>query len=327
MSQFLATATAHPNIALVKYWGKRDVALNLPAAGSISVTLDALETRTTVTIDPRSSADRVMLNGHDVTSTSPRIVECVRRLANRADVTGGIAVDTDNNFPTAAGLASSASGYAALVSASAAALGMTMDARSLSIEARRGSGSAARSLFGGYVELHEGSAADGTDCYAEPLADRDVLPLSVVIAITSRDAKSHSSTDGMEASRQTSPFYSQWVDTTRRDLPVARSAILAGDFDALADVSVHSCMKMHATMMATRPPLLYWSSGTVAAMHRVLELRAQGFPAFFTVDAGPQLKVFVPPNRAEEMVRSLSDVNGVLDVITVGIGGPARVVT
>ena len=326
MSPYRATAIAHPNIALVKYWGKRDVLLNLPAAGSISVTLDKLETRTTVHIDPAATVDQVMLNGQDVTTSSSRVLQCVKRLCDHAGVIGGVAVETANSFPTAAGLASSASGYAALVTAVAAALDLDLDPRILSVEARRGSGSAARSLFGGYVEMHEGSAADGTDCYAEPLTDGDTLPLSVVIAITSRDAKSHSSTDGMEASRKTSPFYSEWVDSTRRDLPDARKAILAGDFDALADVTVHSCMKMHATMIATHPPLLYWSSGTVAAMHAVMDIRSQGFPAFFTVDAGPQLKVFVPPSRATEMADLLRQVHGVLDVLTVGTGGPARIV-
>src|SRR5699024_5323583 len=162
-------AQARPNIALVKYWGKRDSALNLPAAGSLSVTLDTLSTRTRVDFDPALEADQLRLNGSEDSGTLRRVSACLDVLRDQAGTRCRARVDTQNNFPTAAGLASSASGFAALVVAANEALGLPMDRRRLSALARRGSGSAARSLFGGFVVMHAGQAMDGSDAVAEPL--------------------------------------------------------------------------------------------------------------------------------------------------------------
>ncbi|MDR3416761.1 MAG: diphosphomevalonate decarboxylase [Nevskia sp.] len=319
-----AAAQAQPNIALVKYWGKRDAALNLPAVGSISITLDTLWTRTRVAFDPALDQDRVSLNGRSDAAEAKRVSACLDLLRARAGVNWRAAVDSRNNFPTAAGLASSASGFAALVHAGAEALGLQLEDADKSVLARRCSGSAARSIFGGYVEWAHGALADGTDSVARPLLDAAAWPLRVAVAITSTAAKEVGSSEGMRRTAQTSPFQSAWIETQEADLAAARSAILARDFEALAAISEYSCLKMHALALAARPGLLYWNGATVECMRRVRALRGQGVPVFFTVDAGPQLKAVCEPSAAAQVSAALREVPGVLDVVETGLGAGAR---
>lgn len=319
-----ATAEAHPNIALVKYWGKRDEALNLPCVGSLSITLDRIRTRTQVTFVAGAGADGVQLNGK--TSESARVGAGLDLLRACAGVDWRAEVVSDNNFPTAAGLASSASGFAALMLAGAQALGLALPPGELSALARRCSGSAARSIFGGFVEWARGERADGRDSIAHPLLDRAEWPLAVAIAVTSVAAKSVSSTVGMRRTAATSPFQGAWVATQEADLAAARAAVAAHDFARLAEVSEHSCLKMHALALAARPGLIYWNGATVACMHRVRELRGQGMPAFFTVDAGPQVKAVCLPEALPAVAAALREVPGVLEVIECGLGAGAHLV-
>jgi diphosphomevalonate decarboxylase len=322
-----AASQAQPNIALVKYWGKRDAALNLPAVGSISITLDSLWTRTAVRFVPGQKGDQVSLNGRSDEAEAKRITACLDLLRQRAAVDWGAQVASSNNFPTAAGLASSASGFAALVHAGAHALGLNLSEAEQSVLARRCSGSAARSIFGGYVEWAHGRLADGTDSVAEPLLASDAWPLRVAVAITSKAAKQVGSSEGMRRTAQTSPYQSAWVDTQEADLTVARNAILARDFEALAQISEYSCLKMHALAMAAQPGLLYWNGATMECMHRVRALRQQGLPVFFTVDAGPQLKAVCEPSAIEQVKAALRDVPGVLDVLDTGLGEGVRAIS
>jgi diphosphomevalonate decarboxylase len=197
----------------------------------------------------------------------------------------------------------------------------------LSVLARRCSGSAARSIFGGYVEWSHGGRADGTDSVAYPLLGASAWPLRVAVAITSTASKSIGSTDGMHHTRLTSPFYDAWITTQEADLRMARHAIAARDFDALASVSEHSCLKMHALALAAQPGLLYWNGATVECIHRVRSLRKAGVPVFFTVDAGPQVKAICEPQAFEQVRTALQDIPGVLDVLDTGLGEGARAIT
>ncbi|MEO7131741.1 MAG: diphosphomevalonate decarboxylase [Dermatophilaceae bacterium] len=322
-----ATAEAHPNIALVKYWGKRDAALNLPACGSLSITLDTLVTRTRVRFDDELAADRLARDGQSSPRELTRVSDCLDLLRARAGTDVRASVETSNSFPTGAGLASSASGFAALVVAASAALGLVLESRELSVLARRGSGSAARSIFAGFVEMAAGERADGEDAYAAELLAPQEWPLAVVVAVTSNEAKDISSGVGMERSRTTSPFYPAWVETTPADLDLARRAVATRDFAALAEVSEHSCLKMHATMLSSSPGLLYWSGATVDCLHRIRHLRERdGVAAFFTVDAGPQVKAVCLPEDAARVADALREVPGVQSVLTAGLGQGARVV-
>lgn len=321
----MATAQAQPNIALIKYWGKRDLALNLPVVGSLSITLDRLWTRTQVVFDDALEADRITLNGREDAKQLRRATACLDLLRARAGIRTRANIVSTNNFPTGAGLASSASGFAALVLAGDAALGLGLSRAEQSVLARRCSGSAARSIFGGYVEWAHGQRADGEDSVATPILDAEAWPLSVAVAITSTAEKAIGSTEGMNRTADTSPYQQAWIDTQEADLAEARAAIAARDFERLATISEYSCLKMHALALAAKPGLLYWNAATVAAMHVVRGLRAKGVPVFFTIDAGPQLKAVCLPAAAADVAAALREVPGVLNVVETGLGGDARV--
>ncbi len=316
-----ATAIAHPNIALVKYWGKRDVAANLPATGSLSLTLGAMRTRTRVCFEPGRVGDSLRLNGREDSAASRRVSACLDLLRQRAGVSHGAVVDTDNDFPTAAGLASSASGFAALVTAAAAALGMDLPLAERARVARIGSGSAPRSLFGGFALLR--NAPDG-EVVVEPLLAPAAWPLRVVVAITAATAKDVGSRDGMAASRDTSPYYGEWVRSHAVDLEAGVRCVRDRDFAALAELAEHSCLKMHAVMLTTRPPLLYWLPATLACMQVVQALRRAGTPVFFTIDAGAQVKAVCEPAAAAAVHAALAAVPGVTQVIDSGLGPGAH---
>lgn len=321
-----ATAQAQPNIALVKYWGKRDAALNLPAAGSLSITLDALHTRTSVRFDDALADDDIVLNGKRDEAQARRLGAFLDLFRARAQVATRAHVESTNDFPTGAGLASSASGFAALAVAADRALNTGLAPRELSILARHGSGSAARSIFGGFVEMAAGTRADGEDACATPLLDADEWPLAVVVAITTRAAKATSSRDGMEDSRRTSPFYRDWIATVHADLVDARAAVHARDFAKLADTSEASCLAMHAVMLSTRPGLVYWNAATVDCIHRIREMRRTGTAVFFTIDAGPQVKAVCLPEHAEAVASALRDIHGVEEALVSGLGAGARII-
>lgn len=318
-----ATAVAHPNVALIKYWGKRPGPGNLPATGSLSIVLGGLATTTTVTFDPALAADEVSVNGAADAGTAARVSACLDELRGLAGNPARARVDSRNDFPTGAGLASSASGFAALVVAGAGALGLRLPEARLADLARRGSGSAPRSLYGGFVLLR--NAGDGTTC--EPVAEPADWPLQVVVALTTRGPKPVGSRHGMAQSELTSPYYQAWVATHPADLDAGLAAVRDRDFAVLAELAEHNCLKMHAVMMTTRPPLIYWSPGTLAALQAVRELRAGGVPVFFTIDAGPQVKAVCLPDAADRVAAALAATPGVIDVLRSPLGGPARLVT
>jgi diphosphomevalonate decarboxylase len=318
-----ATAEAHPNIALVKYWGKRDGPDNLPATPSLSITLDTLRTRTHVTFDAAARARTVVLNGAEVADA--KIEACIDRLVARAGRRlPPVRVDTENNFPTSAGLASSASGVAALVTALDAALGLALSAAERCDETRRASASAARSLYGGFVTLTGGD--DPGTWLASPLLPAADWPLQVVIAICAESAKATPSSAGMLHSR-TSPFYSRWLAQAPDDFEMARSAVAKRDFTALANVAEANCLAMHAVMTTARPGLVYWNGATVECLHAIRTLRAAGSAVFFTIDAGPQVKAVCEAGAVAAVRAALQSISGVQRVVTAGLGGPARVMT
>ena len=320
----LASARAYANFALVKYWGKADARLNVPAVGSISITLDSLWSDTDVEFDAALATDDLELDGARRADQLAKVSACLDLVRARAGVRTRARVVSRNNFPTGAGLASSASGFAALVKAAAAALDLDVTPRELSVLARRGSGSAARSIFGGFVEMHAGRAPDGSDSFAEPLLEADAWPLEVAIAVTATGEKDIGSRSGMTSSADSSPYYSAWVETQGADLAAARAAVADRDFTALAAVAEHNCLKMHAVALANDPPLLYWNAATVDCLHAIRRLRATGVPVFFTIDAGPQVKAICLPGARARVEAALRERPGVLDVLRSGLGPGAE---
>ena len=320
-----AAARARANIALVKYWGKADGGpLNIPAVGSISITLDALWSDTEVRFESSLAADELTLDGQHRVEQLDRVRHCLDLLRARAGVDRAARVTSRNNFPTGAGLASSASGYAALAAAAARALNLNLTPRELSIVARQGSGSAARSIFGGFVEMRAGTRPDGADSYAEPLMAAGEWPLELVVAVTAREEKQVSSRAGMTRSAATSPYFPAWVAGSPPDLRQAREAISNKDFESLTDVAERNCLRMHGAAMAARPPLLYWNAATIACLETVRNLRRSAVPVFFTIDAGPQLKAVCAPGSSATVREALADVPGVVDVLVSGLGPGAE---
>ena len=307
-------ARAHPNIALIKYWGKQTRAGNLPATPNLSITLDSLATDTTVT---EHHEDEVWLN--EVQVTDPKITAFLADLRTEFELSP-IRIETRNNFPTGAGLASSASGFAALICAINRHAQLGLDADLMSDWARRGSASAARSLFGGYVALVPPLWR------AQPIAPASHWPLKTVVAITNETRKKISSSEGMERSRLTSDFYKPWLRGAGDDFAAAFDAINNKDFEALAEIAELSCLKMHSVMLTSVPTLSYWNPATLACMDAVRELRQQGTPVFFTVDAGPQVKAVCPPEHAERVNEVLTQVPGVIRTLTCGLGSAAHIV-
>lgn len=327
-----ARATAHSNIALVKYWGKRPSSvpdLNLPAVGSLSMTLDGLRTETVVDATA-SDTDSASLAGEALSGAfADKVFAHLDRVWNFAypqTTRPRCRVETVNFLPTAAGLASSASGFAALTVAAAAAFGIEQDRFALANLARRGSGSAARSIWGGFVSLERGSAEDGSDCRAYPLYDRGHWDLRLIIVHTATGQKPVGSTGGMNRCSETSPYYAPWVDSSEADLEAARKALAARDLDALGATMEHSCFKMHACMLATRPPLVYWNGATLDVIRMVWEARASGLTGYVTSDAGPHVKVLCRASDAEELAARLRQVSGVVRVDAVAPGPDAEAV-
>ena len=312
----VATAVAHPNVALVKYWGKQEGAGNRPATPSLSVTLSGIATTTRVEAAP---ADRLWLNGKE--AQDAKIVGFLAELRAAFDIPG-LAITTDNDFPTGAGLASSASGFAALTTAIDAAFGLGLDATERSAWSRRGSASAARSIFGGFVAL----AKRGAEPVAETVADADHWPLAVTVGVASRRMKSVGSTEGMARARATSPLYDAWITSAHDDFAAALRAVRARDFDALAEVAEHSSMKLHALTLTSRPAIVYWAPATVAALHALAQLRSAGTGVFASIDAGPQVKAFSAANDADKVAETLANVPGIERVIRCSIG-PGAIVT
>ena len=290
-----AIARAQPNIALIKYWGKRDADRNLPAVGSISITLAELYTSMCVEYDDALLDDALIVNGHADSEMLPRIQRCLGTvLGSRRRP---VRVTSQCNFPIAAGLASSASAFAALTVAADELAEQKRNTDELASLAGRASGSAARSLYGGFVEL-ENRARDISVSSLRAAVD---WPLQVVVAITATEAKPVSSTEAMEVSRKTSPFFERWVEQQPQDLAAAREAIASRDFSALATVAEHNCLKMHSVMWGSRPPMIYWNSVTLSCMQTIRNLQADGIPVFFTIDAGPQVKAVCTPEAASQV--------------------------
>ncbi len=314
----MATAIAHPNIALAKYWGKRDSKLNLPSTGSISLTLAPFHTRTTVRTD--AEKDEAWINGDFVEGP---VAERIFTHLDRIDPwRPKCTVVSHSDFPMSAGLASSASGLSALTVAGCSALGQDRNPVELSILSRRGSGSACRSIHGGWVEWSRGTREDGLDSHAQCLADMDHWDVSMVVAIFSAEEKRVCSTQGMNHTAATSPLYPGWVEGSEPDLRRAREAILDRNLTALGEVMEQSALRMHASMLGARPPLRYWSSSSVWGMDTVESLRAQGIEAWWTMDAGPNLKVLCHSADAIKVSHRLAALADRVEILKPG--GPAR---
>lgn len=315
LEKHLGRATARANIALAKYWGKSDVAHNLPAVPSVSLTLEELVTETEVLFVPGLEHDVFVLDGRPATpAETKRAVALLDRVRSCAGISHGARVTSHNRFPTAAGLASSASGFAALATAATKATGGDLSPTRLSALARRSSASAARSVFGGFAELSAGASGD------EGLAARQIAPqthwdVCLVLALTATGPKAVGSTEAMERSRATSPFYDAWIGAAPKWSNTVKQAIADRDLETLGAAMEQSTLAFHCCAITSHPSTLYWSPATIAALQTVTGLRARGVSVWSTMDAGPHVKALCESQDALRVRDALRQTPGVLDVM------------
>lgn len=301
----LGRARAHTNIALIKYWGKRDKELFLPMNSSLSLTLEAFYTDTEVVFDADLLEDVFVLNGQVQESSEVSKISAFLDLFRKEFGEKRFARVTSYNFvPTAAGLASSASAFAALALAVDGALDLNLDRQVLSTYARRGSGSSTRSLFGGFVEWQMGTGSE--DSYALEV-DEATWDIGMLVLAINTQKKSVSSRVGMDHTVATSPFYDTWVSSAKTDLKAIKEAIADRDFESLGQITEHNGMKMHATTLSANPPFTYFEPESIRVQNLVRQVRDEtGIPAYMTMDAGPNVKVLCRASQMNQLVEALS---------------------
>jgi diphosphomevalonate decarboxylase len=322
-----ATAIANANIALVKYWGKREKKLILPYNGSISMTCDGLFTTTTAEFSEDYDKDIIIINDEELKKDEKDIASHIERIRQMARITDKAKIVSESNFPIAAGLASSASGLAALTLALSTAAGLKLGKKELSILTRQGSGSAARSILGGFVEWTRGERDDGTDSYAKQVADKNHWPeFRMITTIVTEAKKKVGSRAGMAQTVETCPYYEGWLKTVNNDLDIVRRGILNKDFTSVGSQTEHNCLKMHALMIATRPSIIYWIPPTMEIIQSVLAWREEGLGCYFTIDAGPNVKVICLEKDEKEINKRLLDLEGVIKTIICKPGDEAKLI-
>lgn len=325
-SRDAAIAQACANVALVKYWGKRDLRLNLPAVGSLSVALGEL--RATARVErAEAGAAGFVQDGVPVAGlAAERMHAFLAEVARRGGLADPLRADVRANFPVGAGLASSAAIYCAVAAAGASVAGLALSKTELSGLARLGSGSAARSVFGGFVEWARGDRSDGIDSVAHPVLGERDWDVAVAVAVVSEDRKKDASRDAMEHVARSSPLYSGWLGAQAEDLAGARRATLARDLARLGEIAEENCLRMHATCLAARPPIVYFRPTTLAVIEAVQALRREGTQAYFTIDAGPQVKVMCEGKSLERVSAAIASVPGVQRVIPTRPGPGVRMI-
>ena len=305
MQKRIGACRAHTNIALIKYWGKRDQTLFLPTSSSLSLTLNAFYTDTRVQWLYNLSNDLFYLNGEkqskEETNKISRFLDLFR---DELGINGYAKVESYNHVPTAAGLASSASAFAALAGACRESLHLDWSNEKLSTFARRGSGSATRSVYGGFVEWNKGTSSVDSKAIAIDDANWDV---GMVIIAINKAKKKVSSREGMQLTVATSPFYSQWVEQSEQDLIAIKEAIANQDIQRVGEIAETNAMRMHATTLAANPPFTYFEPETLQAIASVQALREKGFTAYYTIDAGPNVKVLCKASEMSQIKQHLSE--------------------
>lgn len=319
-----ATARANANIAFIKYWGNADDQLRLPANPSISMNLDGLYAETTVTWDDTLETDSFKLNDQPQTGEPLRRVSVhLDTLRRRLKISSYASVESSNNFPAGAGIASSAAAFAALTTAGVAAAQGSLTERELTTLARLGSGSAARSVPTGFVEWHTGKTHE--ESYAESFAPPDYWDIVDVIAIVSQQHKQVGSSAG-HRSANTSDLQGARVAGAVERFETCKLAILERDFATFAEVVEHDSNLMHAVMMTSRPPLFYWLPPTLTIMEQVRQWRAEGLQVCYTLDAGPNVHCICVRNDAEIVSQRLQAMSEILDVRIASPGNGAQVI-
>jgi len=307
------TAKAPANIAFIKYWGKKDEKLRLPANSSISMNLSGACTTTSVEFDKRLAKDEFFIDGESLAvEERDRLSKHLDLIRKKAGLRVFAEVRSKNNFPKGVGIASSASGFAALTMAAAKAAGLGLSEKELSILARLGSGSACRSIPDGFVEWRTGKRSK--DSYAYSLFPPEYWDICDLIAVVGEKEKKVSSTEG-HALAQSSPFYRARIIGIPKKIREIKKALKDKDFTKFGEVSEREAINMHAVMMTSNPPLYYWSPQTQAVILAVEEWRDSGLEVYFTIDAGPSVHLICKSNGIAKVRKCLSGIMGIKRVI------------
>ncbi len=320
-----AVASAHPSLALIKYWGKQDVAENIPATPSLAITLDSLTTETAVLLTSTHEVpeDRVFIGGQLQPSDrfAPFFSAFRRFFPNHESPSFSVTARSMSNYPSAAGLASSAAGFAALAKACTAAADLKTGDGELSALARIGSASAARSLFGGFVRLDAGAKK------AVPVKDADWWPgLRIIVVEVAQVPKSISTREAMESVRTTSPFYSAWIEDSPNLMDGALAALEERNLDELGPLMRMSYLRMFGTMFSANPPIVYWKPNSLGLIAACNEMRRKGLSVWETMDAGPQVKILCSEEHLEAVEHYLADAFASLPRRVCRIGEGAAVI-
>lgn len=317
-----ATAKARANIAFIKYWGKKDVALRLPLNNSVSMALDSVYTLTTVEFSPVFEKDQVEILGRKFEEKeNQRVMKHMDRIRELARLNFKAKVKTKNNFPESTGIASSASGFAALTLAGTEAAGLDLTRKELSILARLGSGSACRSIPDGFVEWMKGNTHETS--YAHSLYPPDYWDLIDVIAVVTKEEKKVSSTQG-HSRAESSRFLTARIEKMAAKIKRVKRALKNKDFTSLGAAIEAEALDMHAVMMTSEPPILYWLPKTVEIILAVQQWRQEGLESYFTIDAGATVHVIVQRKDLGRLKRKLSGIEGIEKVIVSCPGVGAR---
>lgn len=304
-----STARAHTNIALIKYWGKRDADLILPYTDSLSLTLYEFYTTTTVDFDSQLKQDHLIIDGQvispDKSAKVARFMDLVRQMSGQKAFAK---IKSINHVPMSAGLASSASAFAALAAAASRAAGLNLTPTELSRLARRGSGSATRSVFGGLVQWHRGT--DDESSYAEPIMEKVDFGLEMIAIMINRQQKKVSSRGGMQASVDTSPYFEIWPKVVEQDLKAIKIAIQEHNISKIGEIAEANAMRMHALTLSAQPPFTYFEASTIKAINLINQLRQTGLNCYYTMDAGPNVKVIYDKKDRPQLLAALGQVFG-----------------
>ncbi len=314
------TAIAHPNFALVKYWGKKDIDQNMPAMSSISITVDSVHSKTKIYKNLSSKQHRLFINGEEEQDIS-KIIPSLQYLSKISKSNDFLVIKSENNFPTSSGLASSASGIASLVTAYEAHYDIELKMSDRVKACMLGSGSAPRSLLGGFVLMDQNRSYR-----CSQILGKSDWPLDVLICIASTESKKISSREGMEISRKTSTIYNHWLDINQEHINEALEAIREKNILKLERVTEKNCELMHEVMKTSSPSIVYKTDVTRSCITEVENLRVLGHKLFYTIDAGPQVKIICDPSSSNAIKEKIIEKTDVIEIIHAGIGGPPRVV-
>lgn len=308
------TARAHTNIALVKYWGKKDTTMIIPYTDSLSLTLDEFYTTTSVEFNEHLTEDQFTIDGSIVSGPGyqklVKFMDVVREVAGISDYAN---VKSENHVPMSAGLASSASAFAALSAAAIQAAGVHLSSKDLSRLARRGSGSATRSIFGGLAKWNAGH--DDLSSFAEPIQEHVDFGLEMMAIMIDRGPKKISSRSGMQSVVETSPYYSAWINVVKNDMARMQDAIIKKDINLIGQISQTNAMRMHALNLSAEPNFSYFTAETIEAMNLIDNLHSMGMNCYYTLDAGPNVKVICDHKDQDVIYNKLSNQFGRENVV------------